>query len=80
MHCKLNTLSIPSLCIALNIDGGKAQKLTGQFPLSPWAMSTKSMGNVHGLSGHCPWTLSSTPAGQCPWKMSTETMDILQTG
>ena len=51
---------------------------------------------VHGLSGHCPWTLSgqrpctqwtlfmdlrsNTPAGQCPCTMSTESMDFLQTG
>ena len=87
MHCKLN-MNIPSLCIDLNkMCEGKAQKLTGQCPLSPWKLSTESMDNVHRV-----WTMtmdsvdivqsnrSNTPAGQCPWKMSTEAMDISTDG
>ena len=30
---------------------------TGQYPLSPWTMTTESMDNVqgvHGFSRHCP--------------------------
>ena len=53
---------------------------------SDWTLSSESMDNVqsvHGLSGHCPWTLSSPPGlpGLCPgcqWTMSrlsTESMD-----
>ena len=45
---------------------------------SDWTKSSESMDNVqsvHGLSGHCPWTLSSPPGlpgqvqdvnGHCP--------------
>ena len=40
----------------------------GQCPLSPWTMSTQSMGNVHSVHGQCPLR---------PWTMSAESMDIV---
>ena len=39
-----------------------------QCPLSPWTMTTQSMGSVHSVHGQCPLS---------PWTMSTESMDIV---
>ena len=38
----------------------------GQYPLSPWTLSTQSMDNVHSVHGQCPLR---------PWTMSTKSMD-----
>ena len=57
---------------------------TGQCP---WTMSTESMGNVHGLSGHCPWTqwtwsmdsvnIFHGLSGQFPWTQWTLSSQFL---
>ena len=41
-------------------------RVHGQYPLSPWTMSTESMDIVHSVHGQCPLS---------PWTMFTETMD-----
>ena len=73
----------------INFKGGS---LTSNFlTKSDCTLSSESMDNVqsvHGLSGHCPCTLSSLPGlpglcSGCPWTRSrgtTESMGFLQTG
>ena len=38
---------------------------------------------VHGLSGHCPWTLTVDNfhglSGHCPWKLSSQFLGFSQT-
>ena len=61
-----DSITLCSTCPSENVSGIPVE-YSGQSPGSPLRLD-----NVHGLSGHCPWTRWKV------WTLSTDSLDFVQ--